>query len=233
VSSQLADCHYEEVFIHLALLFSALCHHFNVSAAAYDSESAPPVTFDMPVRRDAHMPSHVLAVYQTNANPFHPLSMLPIDASLYEQGFRVELNLPPAPPGSTSPVPHQLEGTKTLAVTLPVVPLSVPHATSLPLLLLFGLRLETEPNLLAWRLLPANVIEEFPNASAMAQVLSRLRDDRFEQLFRYNQGIWKNILALGLRNKVLVEMVQTVWNVTAEARRIRQRMLLLRQQECS
>jgi hypothetical protein len=93
------------------------------------------------------------------------------------------------------------------------------------LLLLFGLGLETEPNLLACRLLPANVIEEFPNASAMAYVLSRLRDDRFEQLLRYNQGIWKNILALGLKNAVLVEMVQTVWNVTAEARRIRQRLM--------
>jgi hypothetical protein len=178
----------------------------------------------MPVRRDAHMPSHVLAVYQTNANASVPPLMLPIDATLYEEGFRVELNLPPAPPGSTSPVPRQLEG-ETLVVTLPVVPLSVPHAPSLPLLLLFGLRLETEPNCLAWRLLPANVVEEFPNALAMAEVLSRLRDDRFELLLRHNQGIWKNILALGLKHTVLVEMVQTVWNVTAEARRIRQRML--------
>jgi hypothetical protein len=110
-----------------------------------------------------------------------------------------------------------------LVVTLPVVPLSVPHASSLPLLLLFGLRLETDSNLLAWRLLPANVVEEFPHASAMAHVLSRLRDDMFQQLLRYNHGMWKNILALGLKNTVLVEMVQTVWNVTTEARRIRQR----------
>lgn len=178
----------------------------------------------MPVRRDAHMPSHVLAVYQTNANTSIRPLMLPIDATLYEDGFRVELSLPAAPPGSTSPVPRELEDSNALVVTLPVVPLSVPHAPSLPLLLLFGLRLELEPNLLAWRLLPANVVEEFPNASAMAQVLSRLRDDRFEQLLRYNQGIWKNILALGLKDTVLVEMVQTVWNVTAEARRIRQRL---------
>ena len=175
----------------------------------------------MLVKRDAHMPSHVLAVYQTNANTSIPPLMLPIDATLYEEGFRVELSLPPAPPGSTSPVPQELEGTGTLVVTLPVVPLSVPHAPSLPLLLLFGLGLETEPNLLAWRLLPANVIEEFPNASAMAYVLSRLRDDHFQRLLRYNQGIWKNILALGLKNTVIVEMVQTVWNVTAEARRLR------------
>jgi hypothetical protein len=178
----------------------------------------------MPVRRDAHMPSHVLAVYQTNANASAPPLMLPIDATLYEEGFRVELNFPPAPPGSTSPVPRQLEGTNSLVVTLPVVPLSVPHAPSLPLLLLFGLRLETERNFLAWRLLPTAVVEEFPNALAMAQVLSRLRDDRFELLLRHNQGIWKNILALGVKDMDLVQMVQTVWNVTAEARRMRQRM---------
>lgn len=176
----------------------------------------------MPVIRDAHMPSHVLAVFQANANPTPPPSMLPIDAALYENGFRVELNLPQAPPGSTSPIPC-LDSTQKLVVTLPVVPLSVPHAPSLPLLLLFGMGLETQPNLLAWRLLPANVVEEFPNAAAMAQVLSRLREDRFEQIFRYNQGMWKNVLALGLRSPDLVELVQTVWNVTADARKIRQR----------
>lgn len=203
----------------------ALCHHFNVSRIAHDSENTTPLTtFDMPVRRDAHMPSHVLAVYQTNAIISAPSSMLPIDATLYEEGFRVELNLPPALPGSTSPVSRRVEGNETLVVTLPVVPLSVPHAPSLPLLLLFGLRLETEPNLLAWHLLPVNVVEEFPNALAMAEVLSRLRDDQFELVLRYNQGIWKNILALGLKDAVLVEMVQTIWNVTAEARRIRQRV---------
>lgn len=210
------------------MVFSALCQHFNVSRAFYDSDNvALPTVFDMPVMRcDAHwhMPSHVLAVYQTNANPSIPPFMLPIDATLYDEGFRVELNLPPSPPGSPSPVPRMLEGTDTPVITLPVVPMSVPHVPSLALLLLFGLRLEMEPNLLAWRLLPANVVEEFPNASAMAHVLSRLRDDRFEQLFRYNQGMWKNVLALGLNNIFLVEMVQTVWNVTTEARRIRQRL---------
>ncbi|KAF9463256.1 hypothetical protein BDZ94DRAFT_1259498 [Collybia nuda] len=199
----------------------ALCHHFNVSKARPEGVN-PPETFDMPVIRDAHMPSHVLAVYQANVSPTPAPSMLPIDSTLYESGFRVELNLPQAPPGSTSPIPC-LDSDQKLIVTLPVVPLSVPHASSLPLLLLFGMGLENQTNLLAWRLLPANVVEEFPNAAAMAQVLSRLREDRFEQIFRYNQGIWKNVLALGLRSTKLVELVQTVWNVTAEARKIRQR----------
>jgi len=155
--------------------------------------------------------------------------MLPIDARLWGQGFRVDLSLPPVEPGSTAAVPRRLDSTHGLVVTLPVVPLSVPHAASMPLLLLFALGLETQPNILAWRLLPTHVVEEFPNAPEMARVLSRLRGERFEQLFNYNQGIWKNILALGLKGTELVELVQTVWNVTAEAKRIRQRLQRQRQ----
>jgi hypothetical protein len=58
----------------------------------------------------------------------------------------------------------------------------------------------------------------------MAQVMARTCSE--EQLQRYvihNQGLWKNILALGPRDMTIVELVQTAWNVTADARRIRQR----------
>lgn len=177
----------------------------------------------MPVIRDAHMPTHVLAVSQPDSNPANPILMLPIDASLYEQGFRVELNLPQTAPGTASPIPYTTEDSETPMVSLPIVPITVPHASSMPLLLLFGLSLENQPNLLAWRLLPPQVIEEFPNAAAMSQIMSRLREEQFERHFRYNQGLWKNILALGLRSTRLVELVQTAWNVTAEARKIRHR----------
>ncbi|RDB28310.1 hypothetical protein Hypma_001300 [Hypsizygus marmoreus] len=209
---------------------SALCHHFNVYRAPLGTSTLPQ-TFDMPVLRDAHMPSHVVAVTQANS-PAPPL-MLPIDATLYAHGFRVDLAFPTAAPGTTSPVPRALDPsspTSRLVVTLPVVPLAVPHAPSLPLLFLFGLGLEQQPNTLAWRLLPAHVVEEFPNAAAMAQVLARtLRDDKFEALYRMNHGMWCNVLALGLRNTRIAELVQTVWNVTAEARKIRQRAGLGRQ----
>ena len=36
----------------------------------------------------------------------------------------------------------------------------------------------------------------------------------------YNQGIWKNVLALGLQDPRVMSVVQTVWNVTAESRKI-------------
>jgi hypothetical protein len=96
----------------------------------------------------------------------------------------------------------------------------VPHVASIPLLLLFGLGLETQTNLLAFHLLPPQVIEEFPNAAAMAQVMSLLPEDEIQRRVKYNQGIWKNVLALGVRDSNIVELIKTAWNVTAEARRL-------------
>ena len=169
------------------------------------------------------MPTHVLAVTAQDQNSSSLPVMLPIDVTLFEQGIRFDLNSLPAPPGSIAPIPytHTIGDSQVLMVTLPVLFLTVPHVASLPLLLLFGMKLETQLNLLAWSLLPVNVVEEFPNAAAMALILSRSRDDRFDRTFRHNQGIWRNILALGFNDRRIVEVVQTAWNVTAEARRIR------------
>lgn len=202
--------------------YNALCHHFNVSADVPVRELLP-ATVDMVVLRDAQTPTHVIAAFQANGSPSTYPLMLPIDINSYERGFRVGLDLPDAPPGTTAPIPRELGSSQTLVVTLPVISLTVPHTGSLPLLLLYGLGLETQPNLLAWRLLPSQVVEEFPNAAAMAQNFARLHDDDFGKFFGYNQGLWKNILALGLTDTRTVELVQTAWNVTAEARRIRQR----------
>lgn len=189
------------------------------------TDASIPTTLDMIVTRDAHMPTHILAAVppenpSDGSNPFPPL-MLPIDSSLYDAGFRADISIPAAPPGSTAPIPQTVGD--SLVVTLPVVAVTVPDTSSLALLLLFGMGLETQSNLLAWRLLPSQVIQEFPNAATMAQILSRARQDQFDRIFRFNQGIWRNILALGLKETRLVELVQTAWNVTAEARRIRSR----------
>jgi hypothetical protein len=130
-------------------------------------------------------------------------------------------------------------------VTLPVVPLQVPHAPSVPLLLLYALGVRTNPSALAAALLPLSVAEEFPSAAAMAQAMAvqcqrenHARDDpasgsssvgggggargwrSLDGYTVYNQGIWKNVLALGLQDSRVMSVVQTVWNVTAESRKI-------------
>ncbi|KAF8810342.1 hypothetical protein BYT27DRAFT_7253929 [Phlegmacium glaucopus] len=201
----------------------ALCRHFNLHPTAPASPDAVGPTFNMQVYRDARMPTHVLAVTSTDHNPASPPLMLPIDATLFAQGFRFDLNLLPASPDALAPVPHTdtVGDSQVLVVTLPVFFITVPHVGSLPLLLLFGMKLETELNLLAWSLLPVNVVEEFPNAAAMSLILSRNRDDRFDRMFRHNQGIWKNHLAIGANDQRIVHALQTAWNVSAEARRIR------------
>ncbi|KAF8186401.1 hypothetical protein BJ912DRAFT_463730 [Pholiota molesta] len=201
----------------------ALCHHFNVQPTPLNEPLG--ATFDMYVFRDAHMPTHVLAVTQTDQqhSSSTPPVMLPIDATLFTRGFRLELSTTPAPPGSTTPIPRYVDAT-TQVVNLPVIEISVPHVSTLPLLLLYGMGLEMEKNLLSWTLLPVNVVEEFPNAALMSQILSRYREDRFERYYWHNQGVWKNILALGLTDAALHQLVETAWNVTVDARRIRQRL---------
>lgn len=176
----------------------------------------------MRVTRDAHLPTHLLAVTFSGELPSAPV-FVPIDMNLYMTSFRVELNAPAVPPGTTAPVPHTVEGSLTPVVTLPVIPLQIPHVASLPLLFLFAFNFEKDHNELAFRVLPPHVVEEFPNAAAMAQIFSRLREDYFERYYRFNQGLWKNILALGLKDQKIVELVQIAWNVTAETRRLRQR----------
>lgn len=179
----------------------------------------------MRVLRDAHMPTHVLAATQSDQDIDAAPMMLPIDRTLFERGFRIDLSIPSATPGSTAPIPRSLTvgDAQILVVNLPVVTVRVPHLPSFALLLLFGMGLETNTNLLSWKLLPVNVVEEFPNASAMSLILSRAPQDTFDTVYRHNQGLWKNTLAMGLTNNRIVQVVQTAWNVSAESRRVRLR----------
>ena len=150
---------------------------------------------------------------------------MPIDATRYDRGFRISLNLPHAKPGSIAPVPHLANsnnGKRQLVVTLPVVSARVPNVASLPLLLLFAFTLETHIDTLAYRLLPKSAVSEFPCAASMAGVVARVTDaDAFEKLFRQNFGMWGNMLALGLREGRVEEVIRLCWNVTAEAKKIR------------
>lgn len=79
--------------------------------------------------------------------------------------------------------------------------------------------------LLTTYLLPVAVIEEFPAAAAMADVMARTCSD--EELAAYvvqNQGLWRNALSLAPQDSAIIEIVRTAWNVTAEARRLREKM---------
>lgn len=209
----------------------ALCRHFNVAKTSYH-EGPLGERFEMTLTSlSANLyPTHVLAVTHTNAPPNSPRLMLPVDSGLYARGFDPDLAWPSDDPPEETPMgtatddasaPVSTDG--DISLSLPVVQLTVPDLTSLPLLLLFGLGLETDTNLLPWRLLPSQVVEEFPAPAAMAQIFARFREEHFERFHMYIHGIWKNILALGLKNNQVVEIVSTAWSVASEARRIRQR----------
>lgn len=169
------------------------------------------------------MPTHALALISSESDAESstvPPMIMPLNSDLYNACFRVEL-LPQPPPGTAAPIPHS----NSQFVTLPVVQARVPHASSVPLLILFALGLETNTNILAWTMLPSQVVEEFPNSAAMAQVMAQnVREQEFQARFKYTQGLWQNTLALGLEDAAIVGLIQNAWNVVTEARRIRAKL---------
>ncbi|KAG6889594.1 hypothetical protein C0995_016402 [Termitomyces sp. Mi166 len=188
------------------------------TADPHDSPEIP-ATIELSILRaphaipDAPLPTHVLCV--ESHFPSAPPLLLPIHAGLYVASFRADFPAENSPPPVMNPSKHTL--------TVPVVPFSVPHPPTLPLLFLFALSLEPSPHTqLAYRLLPPSVVEEFPNSAAMVAVLARVPGltARVER----NEGMWRNVLALGVSDGNVVEMVGTVWSVTKEARRTRGRL---------
>jgi hypothetical protein len=207
--------------------YDALCHYYNVSPThAHTSLVSTSVDLQI-VPGDGHAPTHALALFDPE-NHTSPV-LAPIHHSTFVKGFHTNNFIPQSPSGGTlmPPVPHRpagLPASSPLFVTLPVVHLIVPHPPSFPLLLLFAMRLERQLNLLAWNLLPSAVIAEFPHAAQMAQVLARdstLNEAEFQRCFVRNHGLWKNVLAIGPKDSKIVEMVRLVWNVTADAKRLR------------
>ena len=119
--------------------------------------------------------------------------LLPIHSGLYAANFRADF-----PTVGSCALPVMNPSTHTLKV--PVIPFSVPHPPTLPLLFLFALGLEPSPHTeLAYRLLPPSVVEEFPNAAAMAAVLARVaeldrcdtRAEEFQKCRRNQYRPWK------------------------------------------
>ena len=168
------------------------------------------------------MPTHVLSARQSD-QPNSVPTILPINSSLFEQAFSLNLEIPPAPPGSTAPVPRIDDRTQNLVVSLPVIHITVPHVESLPLLLLYAMGLERDLLLLAHHLLPGKVVGEFPGLPAMLTFLCMLGDLEFDSIFRLNQGMRNNSLSMVPVAEELNTVISNAWNAAAEARRARQR----------
>lgn len=80
---------------------------------------------------------------------------------------------------------------------------------------------KTSTGLLATYLLPIRVIEEFPAANAMAQILARRCSlQKLQSLVEFNGGLWRNTLSLAPKDTDIIEIVRTAWNVTREAKRL-------------
>lgn len=203
-----------------------LCRRLNVAKAVPEPGAPIPSTIELRVVKDAHIPSHVLAVFdivESDWGPSYQPIMVPIRTDLYTRDFRSNI-IPQSPPGTPYPVPYHHPHRNGQFVTLPVVPTLVAHAPSIPLLFLFALGLESRSHLLCCRLLPTEVISEFPAPPAMALSMAQLcSEEQLSKYITFNQGLWKNILSLGPRDTQFIEIVQVAWNVTVEARRIRQR----------
>jgi hypothetical protein len=236
----------------------ALCHALNVAKTAPSSAYHLTKTHELAVlnRSSPVLPTHLLAVHDAPlAEPTAPITLIPVNIETFSRKLRTDITgirHQPHPPTRVLPSPTIFHASLPLpvTVTLPVVPLRVPHAPSVALLLIYALGVRTNPSALAAALLPLSVAEEFPSAAAMAQAMAVQCDPEnnasdagnstggtargwrvLDRYTVYNQGMWKNVLALGLQDARVMSVVQTVWNVTAESRKIlaRQRE---RQREC-
>jgi hypothetical protein len=232
----------------------ALCHALNVAETAPSRARHLTNTHELAVlnRASPVLPTHVLAVHDAPpTDPNVPVMLIPIDIDAFSRKLRVDIagaRQHPHPPTRILPaVPPAVALSAAVAgallpptVTVPVVPLQVPHAPSIALLLVYALGVHANPSALAAALLPLSAAEEFPSSAAMAQAMAALceRDNTSDALTNgsgvggaggwqlldrytvYNHGMWKNVLKLGLQDSRVMSVVQTVWNVTAESRKI-------------
>ncbi len=154
------------------------------------------------------LPTHLLACFSApRARPY----IIPVNVDRYRRVFRTEII------SATQPIPSFTRTNQSITLPLVIPAITIPHPPSLAFLLLSNL----SENDVAFQMLPPNVVGEFPNAAAMAQVMSFVGSEEFERRMVWNGGMWRNVLGLGLQNERLVSVVRTAWNVTADARRLR------------
>ncbi|TDL27974.1 hypothetical protein BD410DRAFT_338043 [Rickenella mellea] len=245
-----------------------ICEHFNVKKVSLEEGVPAPARLDMPLSSavqslpDAILPTHVLAVYDRDSdpttNPRATAMMIPINAEVWTR--RLTVPLEPAHPSSPHSQPHSpiSPGGRSKSparlrrsvLSLPVTPFNVPHASSLPLLLVSALAI-VPPNCIAASLLPQALLGELPACPAILSYAlaypgssgssrrrsTRITEDRdvaergrdkegdgdahLKRLAKQNSGMWKNVLALGVKDRELTTLVEIAWNITAEAQRLR------------
>jgi len=197
-----------------------LCHSLNVAPPSPIPSSDLPSTYELALYGTTRypLPTHLLAIYDAPTPSIHALaSLIPIDGTQLTRSLRADIL------GSTAHSPRPVVGVRTVRV--PVVPLHVPHAPSIPTLLLFSLGLRNDARMLATSLLPPSSSEALPSVSGAAHALASVctGEGGHERMVAYvsaNQGVWKNALALGPRDESVMAAIQLVWNITAEAKRL-------------
>jgi hypothetical protein len=125
------------------------------------------------------LPTHLLAVHDAPlSDPNVPLTLIPINIDTFSRKLRTNITsvrhnlLMQRISVSSSSVSVVSSMPLPAMVTVPVVPLQVPHAPSISLLLLCALGVSRNPSALAATLLPLFIAEEFPLAAAMAQAMA-------------------------------------------------------------
>lgn len=176
---------------------------------------------DMECIHGDQLPTHVLALsrQQTSETEAESLPlMIPIHAETWMD--KTTIPLPPPIPGSTLPAPRWDASRQRpcQVITLPVVPIEVPHPEMMPTLLLFALGLEPLPNMLAQILLPPLVVAEFPHADEMSNVMAtQLSADAISGYYEQNRRLWNNTLKLGVKSQHILDMVGKAYKVTVRA----------------
>ncbi|EMD36791.1 hypothetical protein CERSUDRAFT_23972, partial [Gelatoporia subvermispora B] len=153
----------------------------------------------------SHAPTHMLAVYAPSQAPRRTVTLFPVHDVIFAAHCAA---LPPLPP-SNSAAPYNL--------TLPVVPLPLPHPASLPALSAF-LYTQRADQLLAALLPPLPPALARPAPAQYARALAETYTQRALAAHALRvTGAWRNACALGIHDDVFWRVLGAAWEVVLAA----------------
>ncbi|TFK67646.1 hypothetical protein BDN72DRAFT_89903 [Pluteus cervinus] len=201
----------------------ALCDYFGISPMQVPTPLSQVLQVPI-IRSGRHRPTHLLAL--RNPDPGSVAQMIvPIDSARYDGGFssgahRLSEMYPPSP---------TTEELSAASLMLRVVPLQVPDPASMPLLLIFGMGFETNPNTMGANLLPGAVIGEFPHLAEMVNAMVKWEAREVTARHNFISGLWKNVLATGFQLPEIHSVIESARGVAGRAYRIQNHHQLQRQ----